>query len=125
MIPSAIPGPLEYTREAVVEPKHSVGMTLEGNGYLNGVGQNIDGKAFVSLAYDSPKMKARRFGVRAVMKDGRELMAGGSWSGNGNGTGMRVEEFTFETPLDDVAKFIIGTRPIRTNEWKGVGLPGS
>jgi len=94
-------------------------MTLEGKGQLNGIGQHIDGKAFVSLAFEPTAMKSRRFGVTAVTKDGRELMAGGSWSD----TGVRVEEFTFDLLLADAAKFIIGTRPVRTNEWKDVVLP--
>jgi hypothetical protein len=34
-----------------------------------------------------------------------------------------VAEFDFGVPLSDVAKFIIGTRPIRTMEWKNVVLP--
>jgi hypothetical protein len=100
-------------------PHYGVNMAFEGAGQLNGVGQNIDGQAFVSIAYAPAKMPSRRFGVMAVTKDGRELMAGGSWSD----TGVRVEEFTFTVPLADVAKFIIGTRPIRTMEWKDVVLP--
>jgi hypothetical protein len=95
-------------------------MTLEGSGQLNGVGQNVDGKAFVSLAYSADKLKSRRFGVMAVTKDGRQLLTGGSWSGNG----ILAQEFVFDLPLADVAKFIIGTRLIRTVEWKDVILPG-
>lgn len=117
-------GPLERTQEIEVTPKTRNSMALEGNSQLNGVGQNVDGQAFVSLAVDATKMKARRFGVIAVTKDGRELVTGGSWSGNGDGTGVRVEEYDFNIPLAEVAKFIIGTRPIRTNEWKNVVLPG-
>jgi hypothetical protein len=112
-------GPLEHTQEVEVVPQHSVGMTLEGNGQLNGIGQNVDGKAFVSLAFESAKMQSRQFGVVAVTKDGRQMLSGSGWSD----TGVRAEEFTFDLPLADVAKFIIGTRPIRTNEWKNVVLP--
>jgi serine/threonine protein kinase len=113
-------GPLEHTQEVEVLPEHSVGMTLEGNGQLNGIGQNVDGKAFVSLAFESAKMPSRQFGVVAVAKDGRQMLSGSGWSD----TGVRAEEFTFDLPLADVAKFIIGTRPVRTNEWKDVVLPG-
>ena len=112
-------GPLEHIQEVVPTPNTSQGMTLEGNGQINGVGQNIDGKAFVSLAYEPTKMPDRRFGVVAVAKDGRQLVASSGWSD----TGVRAEEFTFNLPLADVAKFIIGTRPLRTNEWKNVRLP--
>jgi hypothetical protein len=34
-----------------------------------------------------------------------------------------AEQFEFQIPLSGVAKFIIGTRPIRTVEWKDVVLP--
>ncbi|MEP6663722.1 MAG: hypothetical protein ABJC04_08665, partial [Verrucomicrobiota bacterium] len=116
-------GPLEATQEVDVTPKTSTTMSLEGEGELNGVGQNVDGRAFVAIAANAEKMKARRFGVVAVTKDGRELITGGSWSGGSDGTGLRVERFEFDVPLSEVAKFRIGTRPIRTMEWKDVVLP--
>jgi hypothetical protein len=47
----------------------------------------------------------------------------GDAGGLTGGAGVRVENFDFEIPLADVAKFIIGTRPIRTSEWKNVVLP--
>jgi hypothetical protein len=118
-------GPLERRQEVVVMPNTQVAMSLEGGGQLNGVGQNVDGQAFVALAVDANRLNDRRFGVVAVTKDGRELMTGGSWSGNSDGSGVRVEEFDFNVPLADVKKFIIGTRPIRTNEWENVVLPGN
>ena len=68
-------------------------------------------------------MKSRRFGVMTVTKDRRELTASGGESGNSDGTGVRVKNFDFDIPLADVSKFIIGTRPIRTVEWKDVVLP--
>ena len=117
-------GPLERTQEVGMLPAHSISMTLEGNGQLNGIGQNLDGKAFVSLAFDGAKLKKRRFGVIAETKDGREILTAGSWSGNANGTGVFVQEFDFDTSLSNVARFIIGTRPIRTVEWTNVALPG-
>ena len=116
-------GPLENTQEVAVTPITRTSMSLEGNSQLNGMGQNVDGKAFVAIAVDAGKMKSRRFGVVAVTKDGRDLTTGGSWSGNADGTGVRVEEFEFAVPLADVAKFVIGTRPIRTREWNDVVLP--
>ena len=116
-------GPLEKTSELTVEPRHSIPMALEGNSHLNGVGEDVDGRAFVALAIDAGKMKSRRFGVVAVTKDGRELTVSPSESGSAGETGVSVAEFNFGIPLADVAKFIIGTRPIRTNEWKDVVLP--
>ena len=68
-------------------------------------------------------MKSRRFGVRAVTHDGRELNAGCSESGFAEGSGVRVMECDFPVPLAQVDKFIIGSRPIHTIEWKNVLLP--
>lgn len=116
-------GPLEHTQELPVTPNNRTSMALEGNSVLNGVGQNVDSRAFVSIAANADKLESRRFGVVAVTKDGRELTSAGSSSGGGNGNGVRAEAFDFDVPLADVAKFIIGTRPIRTMEWKDVVLP--
>ena len=113
-------GSLEKTQEIPVTPNSRAAMTLEGNSLLNGVGQNVDGKAFVTIAVDANKLGARRFGVVAVTKDGRRLSARGSMGGNPD---LYVEEFDVDAPLADVAKFIIGTRPIRVMEWKNVVLP--
>ena len=118
-------GPLEHEQEVPVIPKQSLGMTLEGKGQLNGTGQNIDGKAFVTLAYEPKALPDRRFGVKCVTKDGREMLTGGSWGGASDGSGVRVEEFIFDVPISEVAKFVIGTRPVRTVEWTNVVLPGS
>lgn len=120
---SYVIGPLENTQELPVAPKNSVSMSLEGGSVLNGMGQNVDGRAFVSIAANAGEMKSRRFGVVAVTKDGRELTTGGNWSGGPNRTGVRAEEFVFGVPLADVAKFIIGTRPVRTMEWNHAVLP--
>lgn len=116
-------GPLERTQELVVTPKTSTSMSLEGDSQLNGVGQNVDGRAFVSVAVDAKKMASRKFGAIAVDKAGRQVTPVGTESGGTVGSGLRVESFDFEMPLADVAKFIIGARPVRTNEWKDVVLP--
>lgn len=118
-------GPLEKTQEVPVTPNHSLSMTLEDGSMLNGVGQNVDGRAFVAIAVHAHKPGLWRFGVVAVTKDGRHLTTGPSESGFPDGTGVSVAEFTFSVPLADVAKFIIGTRPIRTLEWTNVVLPNN
>ncbi len=33
---------------------------------------------------------------------------------------MSIARFEFEVPLADVAHFRVGTRPVRTAEWKDV-----
>jgi serine/threonine protein kinase len=117
-------GPLERTQELHVTPKTSEMMTLEGNSLLNGYGQNVDGKTFVSIAVDIQGTKARKFGVVAVTDEGRIIEATGGSFGGSEGSGVSVSQFTFDTPLSNVKRFLIGTRPIRTNEWKNVILPG-
>jgi predicted Ser/Thr protein kinase len=118
-------GPLENVHELVVKPNHHTAMDLEGESQLNGLGQDVDGNAFVSIAVNADKMKGRKFGVLAVTRDGHEQISGGGRSGNIGGTGVGVEEIDFNVPLADVAKFRIGTRPIRTMEWKDVVLPSN
>jgi hypothetical protein len=70
-------------------------------------------------------MQSRQFDVIAIAKDGRELPHQGWGKFGPADEGVRSETFKFEIPLADVAKFIIGTRPIRTNEWNNVVLPGN
>ena len=98
-------------------------MSLEGGSQLNGMGQDVDGRAFVAIAVAAKKMSSRQFDAVAIAKDGRELPPAGSERGGTIGGDVRIERFEFEVPLTDVTKFIIGTRPIRTNEWKDVVLP--
>lgn len=116
-------GSLERTQEVNVAPKTSASMSLEGGGQLNGIGQNVDGKAFVAIAADAGRLQGRRFGALAITKDGRELASsGGGVSGSADGAGVQVADFRFNTPISNVTKFIIGSRPVRTNEWKNVVL---
>ncbi|HET7624424.1 MAG TPA: serine/threonine-protein kinase [Verrucomicrobiae bacterium] len=112
-------GPLEKTQTISVIPQNRTIVGLEGNSVLGGIGQNVDGQAFVSIAVNKDKMKSRQFGVIAITKGGRRLITGGSIGGYG----VRTAEFDFNVPLADVSKFIIGTRPIRTVEWTNVILP--
>jgi hypothetical protein len=117
-------GPLESTQDVTVTPKTHTSMSLEGNSQLSSIGQNVDGLAFIAVAASPELIKTRRFGAMAITKDGRELTAsGGSSNGSADESGVRVESFEFEIPLNEVAKFRIGTRPIRTVEWADVRLP--
>jgi serine/threonine protein kinase len=113
-------GPLEATTE--VRPDFNGTMSLEGNSILNGMGQNTQGEAFISIAVNAQAVKARVFSAVAVTKDGRELQhIGGGHPGYEGSLG--AHSFRFPVRLSDAAKFVIGTRPIRTNEWKNVMLP--
>ena len=112
---------LERTQE--ISPYFSGMMSLEGRSQLNAVGQNVLGRAFVAIAVDAKKLQGRQFDVVAITKDGRELPHTGWGRAGPVDDGVRVENFDFTIPLTDVAKFIIGTRPVRTMEWKNVVLP--
>jgi hypothetical protein len=111
-------GPLERAQE--VAPNFRGMMSLEGNSQLNGIGQGSDGKSFVAIAVDTRKNESRHFGVIAITRDGRELAPAGNQIGGNVGSGVRVERFEFNVPLPAVARFRIGTRPIRTREWRDV-----
>jgi tRNA A-37 threonylcarbamoyl transferase component Bud32 len=115
-------GPLERTQELAVTPKSSTSMSFEGGSQLNGMGQDVDGRAFVAIAVAAKRMQARQFDALAVAKDGREISPAGSERGGTVGSDVRIERFEFEIPLAEVAKFIIGSRPVRTNEWRDVVL---
>jgi len=118
-------GPLEETQAVPFTPHNATSMTLKDGSLLNGVGQNVDGNAFVAIAVHARQPGTWRFGVVAVTKDGRKLTTAPSENGFADGSGESVAEFEFGVPLAEVDKFIIGTRPIRTNEWKHVMLPNN
>ena len=116
-----IVGPLEHQQQ--IAPDNSAEEALEGGSQLNGVGQDRAGKAFAAIAVDAKRTSERRFGVIAVTKDGRELEAIQSATGGySDGTGMSIARFVFDAPLSDIAHLRVGTRPIRTMEWKDVVL---
>jgi len=114
-------GPLEHQQQIVSFTFNTWnGVSLEGDGQLNGIGQDAGGKTFVAIAVDTQKNAARRFGIIAVTKDGRQLESGPVMSSAGATVG--IARFEFEVPLADIAHFRVGTRPIRTMEWKDVVL---
>src|SRR5437667_399895 len=114
-------GPLERQRQiASFQFNIRTGVELEGDGELNGIGQDADGKTFVAIAIDAQKSAGRRFGIIAVTRDGRQLESSPSMASAGATVG--IARFEFEVPLADVAQFRVGTRPVRTMEWKDVVL---
>ena len=118
--------PLENTQDLFAHSFNNPAMSLiplEGDAQVTSVGQNTDGNAFVAIAANSDKLKPRRFGVEAVTKAGQTLVSAGFTFTGYNDTGMQVANYTFDVPLADVTKFIIGTRPIRTAIWKDITLP--
>lgn len=114
-------GPMERLQDIPVTFRGA--MSLEGEGHLNGIGQNTDGNAFLSIAVDDLKLGRRQFCAVAVTREGQELEPVGGAEGGTEGAGVRVISFEFETPLTEVVRFRLGTRPIRHQEWPNVLLP--
>ena len=114
-------GPLERLQDVPADFRGS--MSLAHGGQLNGVGQDSDGKAFVSLALELSGTQGRKHLVQAVAKDGTVLRPS-SWETGGSSSGpVRVERYAFDSPLEKVRTFQVGTRPIREVRWDGVRLP--
>jgi len=127
-IPTAVTVRLRYSlgsweHEQMFAPDEN-GIIALGNGsQFNGIGQNAKGTAFFSIAVDMKQDAARQFGVVAVTKDGRELQPSGGETGGGVGEAVHVQRFIFDTPLAEVAHFRLGTRPVRTVEFRNIPLP--
>ena len=114
-------GPLEQVQE--IPSDYSGYYGLFGGSQISSIGQDAKGNTLVAIGVNPETIKTRQYCVQAVTKDGRKLMSGGGISGNSDGSGPQLSRFYFQVPLSDVAKFIIGTRPIRTMEWTNVVLP--
>jgi len=114
-------GPPAYPKP--ITPDFRGAMSFPGGSMLNGLGQNADGKAFISIAGDSANMQTQRFLVTATTREGEELRPAGGGPSGVDGTGVVAMTFYFSAPLSNIAHFTIGTRPIRTMEWKDVVLP--
>ena len=113
-------GPLERVQEHIVDPQSSGSTFRDGNTVITSVGQNAGGEAFLALAVDKATQGVCRFGVLAVTKDGGSI-EGHTHSSSGPGTPL-VITFGFHIPIAEVAKFRIGTRPLRTVVWNDVAL---
>lgn len=115
-------GPLERVQE--IAPDFSGGMSLEGAGGLNGIGNTAKGKAFISFSVMSAQMQARRMSAVAITREGKVLAGSENMSERSDGNGVRVQLYEFAVPLAEVVKFRVGSREVRTNEWKEVVLLG-
>ncbi|MEI6781664.1 MAG: serine/threonine-protein kinase [Verrucomicrobiota bacterium] len=92
-----------------------------------GIGQTGNGGSFIALGYGAKFSNRHQFGAAAVGKEGRKWeFAGSSMGGQWDDANkLLVERFIFRVALADVARFIIGTRPVRTMEWNNVVLPAA
>ena len=87
-------------------------------------GQDANGKAFVAIEYDSAKdVGDTAIGILAITKDGRTLPRPSVFSNIGDC--VTTQTFTFDVPLDQVAKFVCRKRPIRMAMFKHVPLQSS
>ena len=126
-IPRVITVRLRYTTSSIERtnliliPGQTNNATLEEDSRIEGTGQKTDGRVFVSIAMNAGKMESREFGVVAFTQNGRKLTAAQVVRTPPDKAGTRLIEFVFDFPAVD--KFIIGTRPIRTNQWQNVALP--
>jgi serine/threonine protein kinase len=111
-------GPLERVQELAVRPNIQATMALEGGSQLNGVGQSVEGKAFVAIAVDAATTGDRQFDVTGVTKDGRQIEHTGCTTAGSAGSSVQIAHFDFPVALTEVARFLIGTRAIRTNDWQ-------
>ena len=114
-------GPLERVQEHKVEPNSSGSSFSDGNTRVASVGQTAGGQAFLALAVDEATQNKHRFGVESVTKDGATIQHGSWQSGGGNARTMIIT-FEFGVPISEVAKFRIGTRPLRSVIWKNVAI---
>jgi hypothetical protein len=114
-------GPLERVQEHLVDPRHHGSTFSDGSTVITSVGQGADERAFLVLAVDENTQSKHRFGVEAVTKDGA-IMQHSSWSGGGRPGRPEIITFGFGVPIREVAKFRIGTRPLKSVVWKNVAV---
>ena len=108
-------GPWEGSRQFAPDQN---GIVALGNGsQLNGVGQDLEGKAFFAIAVDMKQDAARQFGVVVLTKDGRELPWSRVESGGGTGQAVQVQRFHYAVSLADIGHFRLSTRPVRTRRF--------
>lgn len=116
-------GPLERVQEHIVEPNAHGSTFNDRSTFITSVGETVGGQAFLALAVDEVTQSKHRFGVEAVTKNGAIIQHGSWHSGGGNGRTMNIT-FEFGAPISDVAKFRIGTRRLRSVDWKNVAVSG-
>jgi len=114
-------GPVEQIQE--VDAKQAVTVGLKGNSKIKEIEQTSQGSAIIKLDVDVQKTKDYRFVVIAVMTDGLELESTGGGFDSPFNTPVRTDIYFFDVPLAEISRFKIGTRPVRTVEWKNVPLP--
>ena len=113
-------GPWEYRR--TVPPDYNGFMALDNNASLGSIGQNTEGRTFISSIQDTDAVTVQ-FDFVAVTKDGREIERTRL---NRAGPPQSLQEtYIFDEPLANVKEFKLRVRPIKTVTLKDVSLvPG-
>ena len=115
-------GPWEGSRQFAPEQS---GIVALGNGsQFNGVGQDLEGKAFFAIAVDMLQDAGRQFRVVVLTKDGRELPCSSVESGGGTGQAVQVQRFHYAVSLADIGHFRLSTRTVRTVDFQNVPAAG-
>jgi beta-lactamase regulating signal transducer with metallopeptidase domain len=87
------------------------GMSLGQNETLGSIGQNKEGKAFITLTRDLTKNPDTQFSFVAISQDGQVVVRKG---GSTTGVETRIlETFEFDAPLSKIKEFRLRKRPIR------------
>ena len=116
-------GPLENEQLIVTTAETSQALD-EGGARLSEIKQNGHGHTFFTISVNNDWNLTRSFAVRAVMKNGSILKSGKSTERFKEST-MTKETYEFSAQILDIEKFLIGSRPYRTNIWRNVPLPKS
>jgi serine/threonine protein kinase len=98
-------------------------MPLTDGSQVTGMGEDAEGRTFVTITTPPDPAWPRKISVTAIGKDGREVDSRSGAGVGGQNSAIRTESFDFRIPLSEVAKFRVGFRPIRAVEWKDVALP--
>jgi len=118
-------GPLERVKDVAITPGLVTPIPVDDGAAVKGYGQDDKERAFIAIAVDAEKIWSRRFDVIAVAKDGREITSIPRVYGDTAKPASGVVKFEFNLPVAEVAKFRIGSRPIRTRQWSDVVMAES
>jgi len=115
----------ELEKQKSVRADFTGTMSLEGQSQLNGIGEDLKGHAFLSIAVNMDNMESRQFDVQATTHDGHTYVHDRHARGGTVGAHLGVERFYFKRPLSAIKHFTIGSRPMRYELWHQVPLPAS
>src|SRR5208282_755291 len=96
-------GPLENSQDIPVKQSNfRVSTEADLEREIIAIGQDVYGKAFITLGVHGDKVQGRRLGVAVAAKDGRALKVSGGNSFPYADTGIDPETFLVDAPLTNV-----------------------